>query len=194
MAITVGDRIQSMINHMDKGEIELGLSDVCIAVDITSKKYFGQDKSSRTHYKNFLSENMWIILMTGMGSLISEDIKLPFKHQEIKSDADGYCTLQDIIYHIMRCEYVHGTGDNSKIIWNNRISLALDPNGNLLISPTFIWGLALTVIVCEVNKDEKVQDTSWISTASFKYLINDLWGKRDSLKSIAKCMFNIEFS
>ena len=32
VAVTVGDRIQSMIDHMDKGEIELALSDVCIAM------------------------------------------------------------------------------------------------------------------------------------------------------------------
>jgi len=33
MAITVGNRIQSIIDHKAKGEIEFGLSDVCIAID-----------------------------------------------------------------------------------------------------------------------------------------------------------------
>ena len=53
MSVTVGDRIQSMIDHMEKGEIELALSDVCIAIDITSQKYYGEAQSSSTCYKKF---------------------------------------------------------------------------------------------------------------------------------------------
>lgn len=189
MAITIGDRIQSLIDHMDKGKIELGLSDVCIAVDITAKKYYEHDKCTGEAYKKFLSENMWIILMTGMDSLISNSIKLPFEHEDIKSDETGYCTLEQIIYHIFRCGFIHGTGENSKIKWNSRIPLAIDEVGNLNISPSFIWGLALIVITCEVNKNEEVGELCWISTASFKYLINDLWGKRDTLINIAKSKF-----
>jgi len=194
MAVSVGDRIQSVIDHMQKGKIELGLSDVCIAVDITAQKYFKENKSSAECYKKFLDENMWIILMTGMGSLITETIKLPFVHSDIKSDKEGYCTLQQIIYHIMRCGLVHGTGEKNKIIWNPRIQLAIDLDGNLNLSPSFIWGLVLIVITCDVNKDERVGEYSWISTASFKYLMNDLWGKRDTLKNIAKSQFDIDFN
>lgn len=35
MSVSVGQRVQSMIDHMSKGEIELALSDICIAIDIT---------------------------------------------------------------------------------------------------------------------------------------------------------------
>ena len=40
MAVTVGNRVQSMIDHMEKGELDLALSDICIALDITSQKYY----------------------------------------------------------------------------------------------------------------------------------------------------------
>lgn len=53
MAVTVGDRIQSLIDHMGKDNIELGLSDVCIAIDITAKKYYNKEKSLRKYYKDF---------------------------------------------------------------------------------------------------------------------------------------------
>lgn len=191
MAITVGDRIQSMIDHMGKGEFELALSDVCIAIDITSQRYFEEDKSSATCYKKFLRENIWMILATGMGSMIAESIKIPFSHPDIKMDQEGYCTLEQIVYHVMRCGLIHGTGENSKIVWNNQISLVLDKDKNLNLSPSFIWGFALCVIVSPVNKNERVGDTCWISTCGFRYLINDLWGKRESVKKMIKCQYNV---
>ena len=191
MSVSVGQRVQSMIDHMSKGEIELALSDICIAIDITSQKYYNESTSSATCYKRFLKENMWMIVVTGMGSLITETVKLPFTHKDIKSDSEGYCTLEQIIYHVMRCGLIHGTGEDSKIIWNNRIPLALDKDRNLNLSPSFIWGFALCVIACPANRKEKVGDTCWISTASFKYLINDLWGKRESVKKMVKSQFNV---
>jgi len=194
MAVTIGDRIQSMIDHMDKGEIELGLSDVCIAIDATATKYYGKTKSSSAQYKKFIDENIWILLMTGFGNVISESLKLPFVHPDVKSDQEGYCTVQDIVYHVMRCGLVHSTGENSKIVWNNNVSMAINQKGILEISPSFIWGLALVVISCHVNKNERVNDVSWITTVSYKYLINDLWGKRDSLQNIALSRFGIKYS
>ena len=67
----------------------------------------------------------------------------------------------------------------------------VDKDGNLNLSPSFIWGLALAVITCEVNRDERVNDTCWISMVTFKYLINDLWGKRDNVKTMIKSAYNV---
>ena len=191
MSVSVGQRVQSMIDHMSKGEIELALSDICIAIDITSQKYYNEPNSSASCYKRFLKENIWMIVVTGMGSLITEAVKLPFTHKDIKSDYEGYCTLEQIIYHVMRCGLIHGTGEESKIVWNTNVPLAIDKDQNLNISPSFIWGLALCVITCPVNLHERVGDYCWISTATFKYLINDLWGKRDSVKNMVKSQYSV---
>lgn len=125
MAVTISDRIQSMIDHMDKDEIELALSDVCIAIDITSKKHFRKKSSSASVYKDFIKENLWIIVFVGTGTILTEDIKIPFEHEDIKKSADGYCTLEDVIYHVIRCGYIHDTGEHSKIKWNKRIPFAV---------------------------------------------------------------------
>ena len=191
MSVSVGQRVQSMIDHMSKGEIELALSDICIAIDITSQKYYNEPNSSASCYKRFLKENIWMIVVTGMGSLITEAVKLPFTHKDIKSDYEGYCTLEQIIYHVMRGGLIHGTGEESKIVWNTNVPLAIDKDQNLNISPSFIWGLALCVITCPVNLHERVGDYCWISMATFKYLINDLWGKRDSVKNMIKSQYDV---
>ena len=191
MSVSVGQRVQSMIDHMTKGEIELALSDICIAIDITSQKYYNEPNSSASCYKRFLKENIWMIVVTGMGSLITEAVKLPFTHKDIKSDYEGHCTLEQIIYHVMLCGLIHGTGEESKIVWNTNVPLAIDKDQNLNISPSFIWGLALCVITCPVNLHERVGDYCWISMATFKYLINDLWGKRDSVKNMIKSQYDV---
>ena len=191
MSVSVGQRVQSMIDHMPKGEVELALSDICIAIDITSQKYYNEPNSSASCYKRFLKENIWMIIVTGMGSLITEAVKLPFTHKDIKSDCEGYCTLEQIIYHVMRCGLIHGTGEESKIIWNTNVPLAIDKDQNLNISPSFIWGLALCVITCPVNLHERAGDYCWISMITFKYLINDLWGKRDSVKNMIKSQYDV---
>ena len=101
------------------------------------------------------------------GSMIPETIKPPLKHKSIKADADGYCTLEQIIYHVMRCGLIQGTGEENKIIWNRNIPLAMDRNQNLNLSPSFIWRLALCVIVCPANACEQVGELCWVSAASF---------------------------
>lgn len=42
------------------------------------------------------------------------------------------------------------TGEDNKV-WNRRIPLAIDEEENLNISPSFIWGLALVVILLLVK-------------------------------------------
>jgi hypothetical protein len=51
VAITIGERVQAAIDYMEKGEVELALSDICIAIDITSQKYYGQ----KTHLHLYIN-------------------------------------------------------------------------------------------------------------------------------------------
>ena len=136
---------------------------------------------------------MWMILLTGFGTIVATDIKIPFSHPQIVSDSNGYCSFEQIVYHVMRCGLIHGTGEDSKIVWNQNTALAIDSNGNLNISPSFLWGFALSVIACPVNAEERVGDLCWISTASFKYLINDLWGKRESVEKMVESAFGVRY-
>lgn len=191
MPVSIGDRIQNMVDFMVKGKFDSALSEVCIAIDITSQLYYSSTQSNNKLYKSFLKENMWLILMTGMAA-VTDSIKVPFLHKDIKSDQNGYCTLEEIIYHVMRCGLAHGTGAGNKIIWSiNGMTISIDGNGNLVLSPSFIWGMALSVIACPNNAKEKVGDTYWLSTATFKYLINDLWGRLDSVKTMARSAYDI---
>ena len=38
--VSIGKRIQNAINYMEKSEYDSAVSDVCIALDATAKKYY----------------------------------------------------------------------------------------------------------------------------------------------------------
>lgn len=194
LEITISKRIQSAIDFMERKEYSLALSEVCIAIDITAQKYYEKDKSSGELYKRLLKEKLWIIAVTGFGDIITPTLKIPFHNnsKDLKCDDDGYCTLEQIIYHVARCGLIHGTGENSIIRWNTYIAMAIDAEGYLNIRPSFIWGLILCVVVNRVNINERVGELCWISTANFKYLINDLWGKEESVKNMIRCTYNVD--
>ena len=193
MAITVGDRIDNVIKDMDLKKYDHALSEVCIAIDLSAKKHYGLQRSSRRAYQKFLQENMWIILVTAFGGVIASGIKIPFQHADLESDEQGYCTLEQIVYFVMRCGFVHGTGEDSKIVWNPRVQLEIDSSGQLQLTPSFIWGLVVAVVACKENINERVGDTAWIQTMTFKYLVNDLWGKESSLYNMVKSQIGIVY-
>jgi len=59
--ISVGRRIQEAIDHMGKGETMLALTPACIALDVTSQRHAGLKRSSRSSFKRFVQENLWLI-------------------------------------------------------------------------------------------------------------------------------------
>ena len=190
--ITIGYRIKEAIDYMDQGKIELALTPTCIALDMTAQSYYAKQNSSKKDYKNYVKEYFWLITYMGLPGILSNSLKIPFIHPNVALDADGFCSLEEIIYHVIRCGLVHSTGVDPKIKWNNVISLGLDESGNLLLSSKLIWGLIGSVIFSDINNNQKIDDIYWISIADFKYFINDAWGKSNIPKKIVKIYTGID--
>ena len=190
--LTVGDRVHEAINYMDKGQIELALTPTCIAIDMTAQLYYKKIKSSNKDYKNFIKKHLWLITYMGLPGIYSNSIKISFKHPDIMLDQDGFCSIEDIIYHVIRCGLIHSNGIDSKIEWNRIITLGNCQNGNLLLSDNLIWGLIGSIVFSEVNSNEKTGELCWISIADFKFFINDIWGRIDIPKKVIKMYTGIE--
>ncbi len=138
-----------------------------------------------------MKEYLWLITYMGLPGILSNSLKIPFKHPDIK-DKDGFCSLEEIIYHVIRCGLAHGKGVDPKIKWNKIISLGIDENGNLILSDNLIWGLLGSVIFSEVNSKEKIDEFYWIRIADFKMFIVDAWGRMDIAKKVVKYYTGIE--
>lgn len=161
--ITIGKHIQTSIDHMGRGDVNLALSEVCIALDATSQLHFQTTKSSRSNYKKFVAGNMWLITYMGFPGLMSSTLRIPFPnitlYPQIKPDAAGNIGIEDIVYHVIRCGLLHGSQNKFGFEWSNVLSIGFNQNTNeLLLSTNLIWGLIGAVIFAEVNKNEVVPD------------------------------------
>lgn len=185
--ISVGERIKEAIDHMDRGDYALALTPVCIALDITSQRHFSKNRSSRSTYKRFVQENLWLISYIGFPGLMATSIRIPFSHPEAKPDSAGNIGLEDVIYHVIRCSLIHSDDTSAKVNWNNAISLDIDPSsGNLILNPQLIWGLVGAVVFCPANKAEVIPNQYWLTIADFKMFASELWGRIDIAKRIVK--------
>lgn len=187
--VTVGDRIKEAIDDINQEKLELALSHVCIAIDITARKLSGAEKSKKTDYKKFLLEYMWLITYMGIPGLMAPGISFNFKHKDIKSDAEGRCGIEDVIYHVIRCGLIHSTGADSKIVWSHDINIS--DGKNLVLPDNLIWGLIGAVVFCPANKDELIPEIYWISIDGFKFFIQEIWGRVDLAQRVIKLNFKI---
>lgn len=106
MTIGVGDRVKHAIDDVQRGQFELALEHACIAIDVTSKRLYSADKSSKSLYKNLLDEYAWMIELMSLGGVNVNDsifgnYSIP-GHQNPK--------FKDLVYHIVRCNLVHDEG------------------------------------------------------------------------------------
>ena len=183
--INIGDRLKEAIDYMDrKSPIEYALTPTCIALDLTAKKVARKDKSSRSDYKDFISDYMWLITYMGLPGILAGQIKIKFSHPDIKNDSKGYCGIEDIVYHVIRCGLIHSTGLDSRIRWEEGTVLGTDNSGILTLSSKFIWGLIGAIVFCPQNRDEKIGKTYWISIGDFKFFIQEVWGRVDLAKQV----------
>lgn len=184
--IKIGDRVKEAIDYMSKGQIEHALTPTCIALDLTAKKVAGTNRSAKSDYKKLISDFMWLITYMGLPHMITNGIKVKFIHPDIISDANGYCGIEDIIYHAIRCGLIHSTGIDQKIHWDENMIIGSDDKGNLILSNKLIWGLLGAIIFCPANQDESIQEDYWISIDDFKFFIQEVWGRVDLAKRVIK--------
>ncbi|GAC1634529.1 MAG: hypothetical protein NVS9B10_30630 [Nevskia sp.] len=171
---------------MGKGDIVLALTPACIALDVTSQRHASADRSSRTHFKKFVQDYLWLITYVGFPGLMASTVRLPFAHPDVKTDSAGTVGIEDIIYHIIRCSLVHNDEKQAaKVVWNKHIALGSDSKGNLVLNESLVWGLLAAVVFSPVNKSEQIPETYWLSVADFKMFITELWGRVDIAKRIA---------
>lgn len=189
--LSVGQRIQEAIDHMDRGDYLLALTPACIALDITSQRYFQKTSGSRSTYKEFIKEHLWLITFMGIPGLMSSAIRVPFSHPNVQADAAGNIGIEDVIYHVVRCSLVHSDEKSVKVVWNNVIHFGIDSSGNLILNPQLIWGLIGAVVFSPVNKEESIPDRYWLIAGTFKMFISELWGRIDIAKRAVKYMTEI---
>ncbi len=186
--MSVADRIIEACDKLQAKDLEGALIPISIALDATAKREYG--KQGRGSYKDFIRSNMRLITRSGCGPSIG-NIQVRFAHPEIKARPDGTCTLEEILYHAVRCGLLHEAELGKDLRFQEGNSLFID--GQTLVLPScLISGLLVSVVAAPVNAGERISDNYGILMRGYHNPLNRFWGKREETMKLLEAMLALE--
>lgn len=137
--------IQSFLNSAkilyDNKKYDEALCLVCIAIDARSSvQYPGKGNAKR--YKLFLKSHFSTICRYGFPGIEASNISIRVNvpNVNLKPDHNGYVDMEQIIYHVLRCDLVHECNIERTIQFTDR-SIIGDWDEKFYIPKDIIWGL-----------------------------------------------------
>jgi len=187
--MSIAKRIEEAITKMDAGDFEGALIPTSIAVDATAIQEYPNTRNS-TAYKNFIHENFEIISKVSSGGTVTiGNLKLKYNHPDITPDQDGMCSIEQILYHVVRCGLLHTASLPSNLKFINKGMIKVDTNSVIL--PTgFIYGLLAAVVVSPFNKHQRLSSDSVFKIREYIIPLNELWGNKEKLVELYSAQFD----
>lgn len=182
--MSIGKRVAEAVDKMAQNDAEGALLPISSAVDATATKHF--DRGGRKSYKGFIHENLGLITKVGLGPSIM-NINLKYYHPDLETGPDGLCTIQDILYHVVRCGLAHSAEFPSTLRFVNENKFQVE-NDLLVLPASLIHGLIAAVVVCPENADQMIPDNYELNVRGFHIKLNDLWGKKAELENLFAAM------
>lgn len=156
---------------------EEALFQICAAVEMTARAE-GR-LPGRGTYKAFIRDNMPIIATLGVGPALA-GIRFTFAHPDLcPCSEDGTIGLEDVTYHLLRCGLYHTAQLPPEIEFTDN-KLGPTTEGRLLLPKGLIAGLIIAVVASPSNAAERTDPVFWLECHGTRFLLNDLWGTRDS--------------
>jgi hypothetical protein len=183
--MSVGERVAQAIGRMDARDPEGALFQICAAVEVTARREYGGKGGAI--YRQFVHENLGLITKAALGPSIS-NLRLAFEHPEIERGPDGRCSVQEIVYHAVRCGLYHEAGLPPNLKFTEEQRIRID-GGTLYLPASLVYGLIVAVISCPANKDETAPAPDCgVSVRGFLIPLGKLWGKRAELLALYQAM------
>ncbi len=177
--MSVSKRVESAIERMQEDDAEGALFQISSTVDATAKREY--DKRGGKSYKTFIHENLGMIVDVSFPARRVHNLNLHYPHDDISTDENGLCSIQDILYHAIRCGLYHEAKlpDNLKFTNEGQIRVEDD---SLVLPSALIYGLIVAVVVSPVNSEERVSESVMLNFDGISMLLNCLWGKRAEMR------------
>jgi len=174
--MSISKRVSEAIEKMEASDPEGALFEICAAIDATAVKEF--NKRGKDTYKKFVHQNLGLITDIAFGGRQILNLNLAYDHPEVKKSSDGTCSIQDIIYHAVRCGLYHKAGipDNIKFVQEQLITVKAN---NLILPSSLIYGFIVAIIISPVNKNESTLKDEILNLYNFLIPINKLWGRQE---------------
>jgi hypothetical protein len=176
--MSIGKRVSEAIDKMEVGDPEGSLFQICAAIDVTAANEFG--KTGGATYKEFVHQNLALITDIALGGRRILNLKFQFDHPGLKKSADGSVSVQEILYHVVRCGLYHEAAIPSTLEFLREAQIRAE-GGVLKLPASLIYGLIIAVVVSPGNRHELAPKQGMLNIGDFPIPINKLWGRRNEL-------------
>ncbi len=181
--MSIGKRVSEAFSKMIGGDPEGAMFQVCATIEETAKRELG--KGGRSNYKAFLRSNMDVICCFAFGTGLRR-LYLGYTHPKIKGTADGSCSLEDIVYHAVRCGLYHTAALPSNLRFTKNV-LGSGGDGILKLPETLIFGLVMSVVTSPANAAERCDQNYFVTAKDVMFVVNQWWGRAADLhKKVAE--------
>ena len=177
--VTLSQRVERAIDEVGKNHFEEALLQAAIAIDVTAKNYFKSAKSSKSNYKQLLKDYSWLIELMAFQGINLDDSR--FGNYPI--DGISEPSFQDLIYHTVRCNLVHGEGVPENFEFSDGNIFSMRKN-HLILPKNLIWGLLAVVVFCSANSNHESGGGYWLGVFNNRFVIDDFWGQEQVIKRI----------
>ena len=172
--MSIETRVKNAIQHFSQGNSESALHDICSAIEATCKRSLG--KGGGGNYKRFVEENIEVITRVATGGMVrTYGIHVLYDHPKIPKDSGGGCSLQDILYHVVRCGLYHESSIPNDIVFHET-TLIGNYDGILYLSKGFVLGLVVAVMIDPSNAEFAGPDGMAFACQGGSIQFDEIWG------------------
>jgi hypothetical protein len=155
--MSIANFVAAAIDELGAGRYDVAMSLACSAIDGTTAKALSQSKKSGERFKVFLEENMRLITRYGFPGIEASGIRIKcINIPDIKTDNEGYVSIADIIYHVVRCSVIHECSIDERIEFTEQTHIG-DFKTKFRIPRKLIVGLLAAVVQSPNNLDESFE-------------------------------------
>ena len=177
--MSIGKKVSRAMDELQAGDAEEALYQISSAVEATAKAEYGT--GGRGNYKNFIHDNFGLITKIAFGHARILKLRIGYSHPEIKSDADGTCSIEEVFYHAVRCGLAHETKLPHNLVFTDEQAIKPDKSGTLFLPKSLVMGLIVAVVVSPANAGEKADKPCGIQYIGLNIPVEKMWGKRAEL-------------
>lgn len=154
--MSIVNNLHYAVEHYKKDELDAAFIHSLIAVDALSKKQYPDIKRNNARFKLFLKSNLLTICKYGIPGIEATHISFIDKSNTIVEPQEtGRATIEEVLYHMIRCEYIHEAELTSNIVFADQTTLS-DDNSQIVIPKTIILGIIAAVALQLSSETEKL--------------------------------------
>lgn len=139
--MSINSFLESAIILYENEKYDEALCLACLAVDACAAIQYPKGKNA-DRYKLFIKESFHALCEYGFPGISagSISIKVAIPNPKLKTDANGYVSMEQILYHVIRCDLVHECKIDS-IVQFTESTIIGDWKDKFYIPKSLVWGL-----------------------------------------------------